>query len=98
MRDMAAILADAGCGAGEIEGILTPYADGRIGDAIRAARRQRCRLMDALHESQSRVDCLDFLLRELEREQRARQAQEKDTQSKKTTQRKAAHRHDEGKA
>lgn len=32
-------------------------------------RRHRYNLMDSLHESQGKVDCLDFLIRRMEREE-----------------------------
>ena len=41
---------------------------GKADDAVRALRRHRCDLMDALHESQARVDCLDYLIRRMEEE------------------------------
>ena len=31
-------------------------------------RKHRCGLMDSLHESQERVDCLDFLVWRMEKE------------------------------
>ncbi len=33
-------------------------------------RKHRCDLMDSLHESQGRVDCLDFLVWRMEKEKR----------------------------
>ncbi|MCQ4734233.1 hypothetical protein [Anaerotruncus colihominis] len=38
------------------------YESHQTTDAIKTLRRYRCHLMDALHESQERVDCLDFLI------------------------------------
>lgn len=44
------------------------YETHQTADALKALRRYRCRLMDALHESQERVDCLDFLIRRIGKE------------------------------
>ena len=41
------------------------YENHQTADAVKALRRYRCHLMDALHESQERVDCLDFLIRRM---------------------------------
>lgn len=57
---------DAGCGGEIITRICRLYADGQIPDAVKILRRHRCHLMEQLHESQSKVDCLDFLVRKME--------------------------------
>ena len=57
---------DAGCDSEIIERICGMYADGQIQDAVKILRRHRCHLMEQLHESQSKVDCLDFLVRQME--------------------------------
>ena len=61
-------LKDAGCGSQTIENICKLYSDGQVQDAIRTLRKHRCCLMDSLHESQGMVDCLDFLVRRMEKE------------------------------
>ena len=43
------------------------YDNGQIQDAVKALRKHRCSLMDSLHKSQERVDCLDFLVRRMEK-------------------------------
>jgi hypothetical protein len=53
-------LQELGCGEGA----------GQREDAIRCLRRHRCTLMDLLHESQGRVDRLDLLLREMQKDNR----------------------------
>ncbi len=58
---------DAGCDKEIITKICRLYADGQIQDAVKVLRRHRCSLMEQLHESQNRVDCLDFLVRQMER-------------------------------
>ena len=58
---------DAGCNKEIITKICRLYADGQMQDAVKVLRRHRCSLMEQLHESQNRVDCLDFLVRQMER-------------------------------
>ena len=41
---------------------------GQLGDALRQMKVIRCGLMDELHQSQRRVDCLDYLIRQTEKE------------------------------
>jgi len=61
-------LKDAGCGTQAIETISRLYRNGQIQDAIKMLRKHRCSLMDSLHESQGKVDCLDFLVWRMEKE------------------------------
>ena len=63
-------LKDAGCGPQTIEEFLRLYRNGQVQDAIKMLRKHRCSLMDSLHESQGRVDCLDFLVWRMEKEKR----------------------------
>ena len=61
-------LKDAGCSAQTIEKVCRLYGNGQVQDAIKTLRKHRCGLMDSLHESQERVDCLDFLVWQMEKE------------------------------
>ncbi len=61
-------LKDAGCSVQTIEKVCRLYGNGQVHDAIKALRKHRCGLMDNLHESQERVDCLDFLVWRMEKE------------------------------
>ena len=65
-------LKDAGCGEVEIADVCRLYENGQIQDAVKKLRRHRCGLMDTLHKSQERVDCLDYLVRNMEKEKRLR--------------------------
>ncbi len=67
MEELAAGLRDVGCGPACASEICRLYASGDTGAVKQRLRRVRCELMDALHESQEKVDRLDFLLYELER-------------------------------
>lgn len=62
-------LKDAGCEAKTIADVCRLYEQGQIQNAVRMLRRHRCILMDSLHESQEKVDCLDFLVRRMEKQQ-----------------------------
>lgn len=53
------------------------YGSGQVQDAVKALRRHRCSLMDSLHESQERVDCLDFLVQRMEKETQLSKTSEK---------------------
>ena len=56
-------LADAGCGSGELEKAKQLYEAGDTDALIRYFRKCRCIRMDELHETQRKVDRLDFLIR-----------------------------------
>ncbi len=64
-------LKDAGCGDAVIEKILMLYQSGRYQDSLRMMKKDRCRLMEELHECGRKVDCLDFLIRKMERKMQA---------------------------
>ena len=57
-------LSDAGCGSEELEKARKLYEAGDMEALIRHFRRCRCSRMEELHESQRKVDCLDFLIRQ----------------------------------
>ena len=63
-------LKDAGCGAETIAEVCRQYRNGQVQQAVKILRKHRCSLMDSLHESQERVDCLDFLVWQMEKEKR----------------------------
>ena len=61
-------LSDAGCSITTIDEITGMCESGNIEGALHLLRKDRCRLMDELHESGRKVDCLDFLIRNTEKE------------------------------
>lgn len=67
-EDIIQNLKDAGCSADEISSVRRLCDAGQIREAIQVLRRHRCELMDNLHQSQSRVDCLDYLVFKMEKE------------------------------
>ncbi len=44
------------------------YEAGNMDGALQMMKKDRCRLMDELHESGRKVDCLDILIRTTEKE------------------------------
>ena len=60
-------LSDAGCGSGELKKAEQLYEAGDADALIRHFRKCRCELMEELHKSQRRVDCLDYLIRQTEK-------------------------------
>ena len=57
-------LSDAGCGSEELEKARKLYEAGDTEALHRHFRRCRCSRMEELHESQRKVDCLDYLIRQ----------------------------------
>ena len=57
-------LSDAGCGSEELGKAKQLYEAGDSEALIRYFRKCRCSRMDELHESQRKVDCLDYLIRQ----------------------------------
>ena len=57
-------LEDAGCRDEEVKKAKMLYEAGDIEALIRYLRKCRCSRMDELHESQRKVDCLDYLIRQ----------------------------------
>lgn len=57
-------LSDAGCTDGELRKAEQLYEAGDTGALIRYFRKCRCSRMEELHESQRKVDCLDYLIRQ----------------------------------
>ena len=63
-------LRDVGCDETLAQEIISLYQDGRIKEALLKMKKDRCRLMDQLHESGRKVDCMDYLIRRTEKELR----------------------------
>ena len=68
LEKMTTALSDAGCGQEAIAKAERLLAAGQSEDLIRHLRLCRCDLMDDLHERQRRVDCMDYLIRQTEKE------------------------------
>ena len=56
-------LSDAGCSGEMAEKIGVLYDSGSYEEMLRQMKKQRCFLIDEMHESQRKVDRMDFLIR-----------------------------------
>ena len=66
-------LRDCGCPPQMMERFRRCAQENRVCDQIRLLESHRAHLMDDLHSAQKKVDCIDFLLRELRGDGRERQ-------------------------
>ena len=64
-------LLDAGCNDESVTLVDRLYQAGRLSDALHEMKMIRCDLIDELHKSQRKVDCLDYLIRKTEKEIRS---------------------------
>ena len=60
-------LADVGCTKHDAEIAGELFKNGQTDELIQFLKKCRCSLMDEMHESQRKVDCMDFLIRRAER-------------------------------
>ena len=61
-------MADAGCRAEEIEKAERILQAGNLSELTRFLKQCRCVLLDRMHESQKRVDLMDYLIRKTEKQ------------------------------
>ena len=64
-------LTDAGCSSKDIEEILLQVENGNMEDALHGMKKARCKRMDEMHECARKVDCLDYLIRNTEKQLKA---------------------------
>ena len=60
-------LADVGCTKHDAEIAGELFKNGQTDELIQFLKKCRCSLMEEMHESQRRVDRMDFLIRRAER-------------------------------
>ena len=61
-------LSDAGCSIEAAKRIGRLYEGGSYDEVLHQMKVQRCVLIDEMHESQRRVDRIDFLIRNQEKQ------------------------------
>ena len=61
-------LSDAGCSKETAERICSLYETGSYDEMLHQMKKERCVLVDQMHESQRRVDRMDFLIRNQEKQ------------------------------
>ena len=66
-KELIQNLKDSGCDEETIERVCGLCQAGYTEDAIRSLRVFRGGLMEELHQSQHRVDCLDYLVHKLQK-------------------------------
>ena len=64
-------LLDAGCSKESAATVERLCNERRLDDALHQMRVLRCYLMEDLHKVQRKVDCLDHLIRQIEKEIKA---------------------------
>lgn len=65
-------LSDMGCDDKQICFMKKMYEEGDTDILLRDLWKFRCHLMDELHESQKKVDNMDFLIRQIQKEKKFR--------------------------
>ena len=68
LKNIKQNLNDAGCNEEDTSRILKMCEAGNMEGAIQMMKKDRCRLMDELHESGRKVDRMDYLIRQTENE------------------------------
>ena len=61
-------LLDAGCAEDSAQTVERMMTAGHLEDALHQMRVLRCDLVDEMHRSQRKVDCIDHLIRQTEKE------------------------------
>ena len=67
-------LSDAGCSEEAKNRICSLLEAGSDQEMLRQMKKQRCELVDEMHESQRKVDCMDFLIRAQEKRMNQKEA------------------------
>ncbi|MDO4648184.1 MAG: hypothetical protein Q4B26_05990 [Eubacteriales bacterium] len=66
-EDIIENLRDAGCDEEDIDCFLTEFCGGSRKVCVKRLREHRKELLEELHASQKRIDCLDYFLYKLEK-------------------------------
>lgn len=66
-------LKDAGCSEEKIAAFMKEFHGERMKEAVRVLEIQRCSLLEELHASQKKIDCLDYLVYQIEKQKKNRE-------------------------
>ena len=66
--DLIQNLKDAGCPEELIGSFMNLYRSGRIKDGLRLLQQHRSALLDGVHEEERKINCLDYMVYHLEKE------------------------------
>lgn len=72
-EDVVRNLKDAGCSQQTIEQFIECLKRGTLSEQMELLSRHRDSLLDQMHREQRRIDCLDYLVYQMQREQTADQ-------------------------
>lgn len=61
-------LTDAGCKQEIIEEFICTLEKGEKKASFKLLARQRCHLLDVIHDDQKMIDCFDYFIRKMEKE------------------------------
>ena len=78
-------LSDAGCTMEAAEQIGSLYETGSYREMLHQMKVQRCTLIEQMHESQRKVDRMDFLIRNQEKKDEVRESEDKDHDEERRT-------------
>ena len=67
MESIIGNMRDAGCSAADIERVSNLCEAGFEAEIVKCLKRCRCGLIDEMHRSQRKVDCMDRLIRSIEK-------------------------------
>lgn len=67
-EQMKQFLSDAGCSESTSEEIACIWQAGNRKEALVLMKRNRCRLLEEMHDSGRKIDCLDLLIRAVKKE------------------------------
>ena len=68
-EDIVQNLRDAGCDEDTISKFLKCIEKGEKPEGLRLLKRQRSELLDTVHKEQRKIDCLDYLVYMMQRQQ-----------------------------
>ncbi|MCM1272913.1 MAG: hypothetical protein NC225_02550 [Clostridium sp.] len=69
-NDIIQNLRDAGCDDGTITAFMTDFREERITDGLKLLAVHRRALLDDLHKDQKQIDCLDYLVYNIEKNEK----------------------------
>lgn len=61
-------LRDAGCGCQCVEKFLSLGEEGKTGEQLKLLASHRKELLHRVHEEEKRIDCLDYLISQMKKE------------------------------
>lgn len=73
MEDIRQNLIDAGCDAALTEQFLSLTGQGRENEALTLLARHRKNLLEYCHTAEKKIDCLDYLVYQMEKNVKERQ-------------------------